>query len=230
MVIPCQKAAPLLIGPDVLRLEAQRRLKLGKAAGAGEVQLVQPGQPVKMHEFIVDLYRRVLRILGDDPGDHAGDGGRAVAFQHADPLVPLLHIEAAHVLTALHRVADALVAQVGVAEGDPLGGKLRIGAQQRHEISRQGGAPPHALHTHDLVCRDVHQTHLHPARDHGFIQDLIQGLQVGISAPDDGGFIIFLAQLQRVIILFKSFLSAHNGLLRQKSQCILYYSKKNSNI
>ena len=221
MEITGQKAAPLLVGPDVLRLKAQSRLQPGKAAGPGEVQLIQPDEPVKVHEFIVELHGGILGIGGDDPCDHTGDSGRAVAFQHADPFVALLHIEAAHIFTALDGVTDALVAQMRVAKGDPFGGKFRVGTQQRHEISGQGGAPAHAFYADDLLRGDIHQPHLHPARDHGFVQNLVQRLEIGVSAADHRGFIVLLPQLQSVIILFKSFLSAHNGLLRHEIQCIL---------
>lgn len=87
----------------------------------------------------------VVGVDGDDAGDIAGDGGGAEALEHADALVALLDVEAAHVLVAADGVAYALVAEVGGAELYPLEGELGVRPEQGHKIGRKGGAAALAL-------------------------------------------------------------------------------------
>ena len=195
MDIPRRKAAPLVARPHVLRLKAQSRLKSGKAAGAGKIQLIQPCKLVKAHEFVIDLNRRILGIFGNNPRYNALDSGRTVAFQHTHPFVALLHIKAAHIFTAPDRIPNALVAQMGFTKADPFAGKFRVHAQQRHEIPRQRCLPARALGADDLLRGDIHHPHLHPACHHGQIQHLVQCRRVGVAAVDNCGFIISLTQL-----------------------------------
>ncbi len=107
------KVLLLIRRPDMIRLKAQSRLKLGKAAGAAEIHPVKSGEPVGVHEVIIRPHRRIIGPCGNHPDYIAGDRGRVVAFQHADPLVALLHIKPAQVFKAPDGIPDALVPQMG---------------------------------------------------------------------------------------------------------------------
>ena len=56
----------------------------------------------------------VVAVLRHDAGDIAGDAAGIKILQHADALIALLHVEAAHVLIAGDGVTDALI-QMGHA-------------------------------------------------------------------------------------------------------------------
>ena len=150
-----EEAAPLRLGPDVLRLIAQRRLQLREASRAAEQHLIEPRQLVGVHEVVVRLNGAILRPRGHDPHHIRGDGRRAVALEHADSLVALLHVEAPEVLKAPHRLADALVAQMRGAECDPLGRELAVGRHQRHKVGGERVAPSLGLGAGDAVRRDL---------------------------------------------------------------------------
>ena len=119
--------AALVLGPDVVGVEAEGGLELSEAAAAAEVYLVDAAQAVEVHELVVDDDGLVVGVGGDDAGDVAWDGGGVEAFEDADALVALLDVEAAHVLVAADGVTYALVAEVGGAELGPFGGELAVG-------------------------------------------------------------------------------------------------------
>ncbi len=194
-------------------LIAQGGLELHKAAGAAEIDPVEPRHLVGSHEVVVGLDRRVLRPEGDDPDDIAGDSGGVVALEDADPLVALLDVEPAQVFIAADGVADALVPQMGRAQIHPFIRKFRICVQQGHEIGGKGGTPPGSLRTGDGLCRHLDHTHVHPARHHGVVQDFVQDLGVGVAPVEDAVLVIFLALLEGLAVLLQCFLSAQKELL-----------------
>ncbi len=210
---PGHEMLPLLRRPHVVRLEPQGRLELGEPARTAEVDPVELRQLVGGHEVVVGLYRRLVGPDGNHPDDVGGDGGRAVAFQHADPLVALLDVEPAQVLVAPNGVPDALVPQVGGAQLHPLGGELRVRVQQGHEVGGEGAAPPGGLGAGDLLGGDLQHPHVRPSGHHVLVQDLVQDRGVGVLAPDHPLLVVFLAKPQGFDVLFHGFLSAHRCLL-----------------
>ena len=189
------KAAALLLGPDVIRVVAEVGLELGKAPAAAEVDLIDAAQAVEVHELVVDGDGLVVGVDGDDAGDIAGDGGGAEALEHADALVALLDVEAAHVLVAADGVAYALVAEVGGAELYPLEGELGVRTEQGHEIGRKGGAAALALGADYLVGGDVDDAEVDDAGDHGVVEYLVKDLKVRISPGEDAFAVGFLPGL-----------------------------------
>ena len=185
----------------MLRRKAQRRLQLREAPQAAEADLVHLAELVEVHEFVVDLHLDVVRIAGNQPGDNAGDGQRAVAFQHADALVALGDVEAAHVLVADDGIGDTHGVQMRRAKGDPFGAELRIRIQQGHEIPRENGLAPRGGGAHDLIHGDVHQPDVGSARTHVLGENLVQHLGIGIAAADHAAVIIFQALLQGIVVL-----------------------------
>ena len=162
-----QEAPPLLLRPHVVGVKAQGGLELGKASEAAEIDLVDPAEPVKAQKLIVNPHRRVLGVGGDHPRHIAGDGGGVEALEDADPLVALLDVKAAHVLIAPDGVPNALLAEVSGAQVYPLGGKLRVRGQQRHEVRGEGGAPPHGFGSHDLISGNVDDSQVYLPGHHG---------------------------------------------------------------
>ena len=137
--------------------DENQRLQLGIAARFAEVHIVDFGQPVEVQELVIDAVFQAVVALRDQPGDRARDLDRAVILEHRDPLVALLHIEPVHELKGNDGRVDALF-QVGLAEVGPLGGKLGVRLQQRHEVGRKGCVPSAGLGAHDALGRDLHQT------------------------------------------------------------------------
>lgn len=80
--------AALVLGPDVVGVEAEGGLELGEAAAAAEVYLVDAAQAVEVKELVVDDDGLVVGVGGDDAGDVAWDGGGAEAFEELTRLLP----------------------------------------------------------------------------------------------------------------------------------------------
>ena len=191
---PGHKVLPLVLGPDVVRLEAQRRLELREPPRTAEIHPVQPRQLIGSHKIVVRLDGYVLRPVGNDPDHVGGNGGRPIAFQHTDPLVALLDVEPAQILIAADGVPDALVPQMGRAQVHPFCGKFRVRGQQRHESGRKGTAPSGSLGADDLLSGNLQNPHVRPSGHHVFVQNLVQHLGIGVVAPDDLLLIVLLAQ------------------------------------
>ena len=152
-----RKVQSVVLGPAFPRGLAHQGLELGIASGAAEVHIVDLGQLIKIQKLVVDPVFQAVVPGRDQPGDSAGDLYRPIVFQHRHPLVALLDIEAVHELVGQNGVLDALF-QVGLAEVGPLGGKLGVCLQQRHEVGRKGRVPSAGLGAHDALSRDLHQT------------------------------------------------------------------------
>ena len=152
-----RKVQSVVLGPAFPRGLAHQGLELGIASGAAEVHIVDLGQLIKIQKLVVDPVFQAVVPGRDQPGDSAGDLYRAVILEHRDPLVAFLHIEPVHELVGQNGVLDALF-QVGLAEVGPLGGKLGICLQQRHEVGRKGRVSSAGLGAHDALGRDLHQT------------------------------------------------------------------------
>ena len=205
-IVPAGLEAPaLVLVPDVARVVTQRGLELGKTSPMAEIHLILPAQAVKVHEFVVNLHRLVIRVQGYHPGDIGGYGGRAEAFEHADALVALLHVEAPHVLAAADRVAYSLVAEMRGAELYPLGGEFRVGVQQRHEVGGESIAPPLALGSHDLVGGYVYDAQVYAPGHHLVAEYLVEYLQIRIAPLKDALPIGLLSGLQCLSVLSARF-------------------------
>ena len=151
----------------------------------------------------------LLRPRGDYSRDDGGDARRAEAFQHADAFVPLLHVEAPHVLAAAYRVADALVAEVRLAQAYPLMRKFRLLAEQRHEVCRKGVLPAAGLCADDVLGRAIYRAKLNSARSHRLVEYLVEHLRVRVLPLYQAFLAAFLPGLQGYRILLCCFLSAH---------------------
>ena len=204
-----QKVLALLVCPDVIRLKAERGLQLPVRAAAAEPDAIEPAETVEVHELVIEPDLLVLRPDGDDARDLPRDRRRVEALEHADALVALLHIETAEIFVAADRIADALRAEIGVAERDPLAAEFRPHRQQRHEIGGKGVAPSLALGADDAVHRHVDQAELRTPRGEMLVKDLVEDLRVGIFAFQNGLFIAFLPRLERGGILGLGFGNGH---------------------
>ena len=108
-----------------------------------------------MHELVVHLHGGVVAVLRHHAGDIAGNAAGVKILQHADALIALLHVEAAHVLIAGDGVTDALI-QMGHAQVDPLGGKLGLETEQRHKVGRKRRCAARGLGTNEQLQRDLY--------------------------------------------------------------------------
>ena len=147
-------------GPGLILPLAKAGHELGIVAGAAELDRIEPGKLEEFQEFIVGPDPGLFAGLGQDPLHVAGDPGRAEVAQDADALVALLDIEHAQVLEDLDRVTDADLAQMGLAEADPLIGEFGIPVQQRQEIPGEGRDPALGLDAHDPLRGDLQQAHI----------------------------------------------------------------------
>ena len=179
------------------------------AAGLGKLDLIQAAAGIKLQKLVIELHRRVVGIHRQNARHIAGDRGRVIAFQHADPLVALLDIESAHILAAADGIPDPLVSQMRLTKGDPFRGKFRLGIEKRHKIAREGKAAPMSFGTDDLFRRNIHQAKLDPPCGHALVQNLLQNLGIGVAALGESGFVIALPQLPCGGILGDCLLSAH---------------------
>ena len=205
MAVPGRETALLPLVPDIVLIQPQSRLQAGVLTLLPQNDAIQARQSVKLHELIIDLHCRVAAVLRHQPGDIGGNDRVAVAFQHADPLVALLHIETAHVLKAADRVGDALVAEMGVAQQRPFGGKLAVRRQQGHEVPCQGGGASGALCPGHQGKGDVDDAQLHPGGHAALVHDLIQHRQIRGAAGADGILVVSLSGLQGLVILLQRF-------------------------
>ena len=124
-VVQGHDGGAVLGGPLFLGAFAHGLLQAAVAAGLGKGQQIGLDERIVVHELIVQAHFRGIVVFGHHAGDVAGHAAGLEVFQHADALVALLHIEAAHVLKAADGVTDALV-HVGHAKGDPLGAELAL--------------------------------------------------------------------------------------------------------
>ena len=191
------------------RLVAQGGLELGEAAQLEELHLIEPRQLIELHELIVPLHSQILAFRREHADDRAGDGGGAVAFEDADALVALLHVEPAQILIALDGVADALVAQVGFAELHPLGAELGVNRQQRHKAGGKGRLAAGALGADNLIDGDFNESQVHPSGAHGLHQNLVEHLGIGVATPEHIGAVVLLPLLEGALILIHGFGKTH---------------------
>ena len=186
------EALALGVRPGAAGLAAQRLEQLCVAARAAEIHAVEPREGEKVHEFVVNAHAHVVRIRGHQAHYARGDARRAVAAQHAHALVPLLHVELAHVLIAADGVVDALFAQVGRAEADPLGGEFRVRRQQRHVVGGEGQPPLGVLGADDELGGYLHHAQVHAPDERGLVEYLVQHPDIGVAAADHAGPAVFL--------------------------------------
>ena len=83
----------------------------------------------------------LLRLFRDETGDGRMDRIGPEVLHDGDALVSLLHIKAAEVFVGFDRVAEPFI-DLGIIEGGPFGGKLRIVGKERHEIAGKRILPP----------------------------------------------------------------------------------------
>ena len=106
----------LVIRPHVIRLEPERLLKPSVSPLVSKTDEIGPAQRIEAQELSIDAECLVIRPRGKDTRDGAGHGRGTEALEDAHALVALLNVEAPQILVDLDRVADALVAQVRLAE------------------------------------------------------------------------------------------------------------------
>ena len=143
-----------------------------------------------MQKFIIDPHSRIIGIDRQNARDIRADGRRLKAFENAHALVALLHVEAAHIFKAPDGIRDARVAQVRLAERDPLACKLRICAD-------------------DLRDGNVQYAEIDAARDRAAAQPFLEHLRIRIASAVDALAVAFLPGLQRLPELLQRLLSAH---------------------
>ena len=205
MTVPGGEAALLPLVPDIVLIQPQCRLQPGILAPPPQDDAVQAGQGVKLHEFVIDLHRRIAAVFRHQPGDIGGDDRVAIAFQHADPLVALLHVETPHVLKAADGVGNPLITEMGIAQQHPLGGKLAFQRQQGHEVPGQGGGTAGAFCPGHQRKGDVDDAQLHPGGHVALVNNFVQHRQIRIAAGADGVLIVFLPGFQGLVILIQRF-------------------------
>ena len=148
-------------------------MQAGIAAGLGEGQQIVLHDRVKVHELVVHLHGGVVAVLRHDAGDIAGDAAGVKILQHADALIALLHVEAAHVLIAGDGVTDALI-QMGHAQVDPLGGKLGLETEQRHKVGRKRRCAARGLGTNEQLQRDLYLAERDLVLHRDVLQNIVQ--------------------------------------------------------
>ena len=89
------EGAPFRFFPDIVAFLAQMGQQAGIVPGVAELDAVQVGSLVKIHEFVVSLNSRLIGQGRHDALDGAGNSGRAEVPQDTDPLVALLNVEIA---------------------------------------------------------------------------------------------------------------------------------------
>ena len=204
-----QKRTLFPVRPDVVGVKAQRGLQLGIVADAVEMHLIQAAQPVKVQKFIIDPHSRIIGIDRQNARDIRADGRRVEALEDADALVALLHVEAAHIFKATDGIRDARVAQVRLAERDPLACKLRPKIQKRHEIRGKRRLPPRRICADDLRDGNVQYAEIDAARDRAAAQPFLEHLRIRIASAVDAIAVAFLPGLERLPELLQRLLSAH---------------------
>ena len=108
-----------------------------------------------------------------------------------------------------------------LAKVDPLGGKLGINIQQRHEVAGKRCGAPRRLGAHHLGKRDLDHTHGQLGFHIGIFQNIIQYRQVGIP-PRRHGFPVFLeATLLCMGVLFHYFFPVHHTAPLSLKQTLL---------
>ena len=204
-----QERALFPVRPDVVGVEAERGLQLGIIADAVEMHLIQAAQPVKVQKFIIDPHGRIVGIDRQDARDIRADGRRVEALEDADALVALLHVKAAHIFKAPDGIRDARVAQVRLAERDPLACKLRPKIQKRHEIRGKRRLPPRRICADDLRDGNVQNAEIDAARDRAAAQPFLEHLRIRIASAVDTLAVALLPGLERLPELLQRLLSAH---------------------
>ena len=195
--------------PAVVGLIAQSLRQLGVVPRAAETHAVELGQVVKIQKLVVHPHAHVVRVGGDEPHHARGYAGRAVAPHDAHPLVPLLHVELAHVLVAAYGVVYPLVAQVGRAEAYPLGGELRLHGEQGHVVGGKGQAALCVLGAHYLLRGYVHHAQVHAPDDGGLVQQLVEHAYIRVVPVYHAAAAVFLPQLEGSDVLLIGFRSVH---------------------
>ena len=105
-------------------------------------------------------------------------------------------------------VRNASLIEMGNAEVQPFVSELRVDLHQRHEIARKSHFPSAAPGPDDPVDRNFDQPDIH-GTDRRDIDHFIQNSRIRIFTAADTGIVIFLTELQCVIIFVDCFDSAH---------------------
>ena len=173
----------LLLRPDLVRGLSHRLLKAGKPARSAEPQVVDLGQIVEVHIFVIDVAGLGAVFCGQDAGDLGGDAHRAEPAQNAHPLVALHNVKGVHILIGLDGVGDAGV-HVGLAQGGPLVAELRVLLHQGEEGVGEGLAPSGGAGAHNELNGNFHHAQVRLAAGGLHSKDLVQHRQIGGTAPD----------------------------------------------
>ena len=216
------EGTPLVLGPYLVPLLAQVAQKLGVVPRTAELDGVQMGYLVKVQKFVVGPDSGILRGSGHDPAHLSGNPGSTEAAQDADPLVPLLDVEIAQVFVARNGVGDAGFPQMGGAQVDPLGGKFRLGIQQRVERGSEGGDSPGGFGTDNPFGGNLYEPYVHHRVGTVFRQQLVQNRRMG-GLTGGGQFPEFLLSGPQCLVVFIGCkLDIHGSLLLFRIDFLMY--------
>ena len=169
---------PLLLGPDLVRFEAERGDKLAVLSGLCKAERIGMAHMIEFQEFIVQPRLRIVRIGGHD-AQYGGGNRRRVEIPHdGQTLVALLHVKLTVVFIAADRIADALLVEMRLAQRDPLRAELGVRLRERHEVARKDGPPSRADGADDAVGRNVHHAKLDASCNALSVQKIVQHLRV----------------------------------------------------
>ena len=162
---------------------------------------IQPGHLVEIQKLVVGHHLRIVRGLGQQPGDYTGDGDGAEVFQHAHPLVALHHVKVVEVLHRLDGVPDALL-QVGLAQVRPLVGKLTLLLEHGVKAPGEGIFPQIVAGAVNQFAGDLHHTQRFPPHRQG-IRIFRQDPQARFFSPGNGLLLLLQTLAHRFMILFQ---------------------------
>ena len=198
--------------PLLARRFAHQLIELFIAALAGEGDEIDLRIGVKAQKFLIDAVALAVLRFRQDAGDVRLDAHRIEPAHDAHALVALHDVKAVIVFQRDDGLAQA-VFHNAVVEHAPLGGKLGILLEQRHEAARKRRRAPLRRRALDLIQRDLHQPKRH-------LRQLVEG---GHKLGQHRQIRVLPARLRGVLLLEPLFsggeimFHAHGGTLPSAS-------------
>ena len=180
------KVPAVILGPGLVWAFAHQLLQLKIAARLGKFYIVNAAEAEKISQLVIKLHFPSPVVFGKD-ADHIGADHIAVKeLQYADSLVALLDIVAVHVFIDLDGVPDPFL-HMGLTQGLPLGGKLRVLLQQRHEVPGKGVGPHAGTGADHKLQGNLEQPQIHSSVQPVSGYKVIQNGEIGIFSPGGAG-------------------------------------------
>ena len=154
------KIKQILRRPLFARRFAHQLIELFIAALAGEGDEIDLRIGVEAQKFLIDAVALAVLRLRQDAGDVRLDAHRVQTAHDAHALVALHDVKAVIIFQRDDGLAQAVLHNA-VVEHAPLGGKLGILIEQRHEAARKRRRAPLRRRALDLIQRDLHQSERH---------------------------------------------------------------------